>query len=665
MGFGLWPAFDSREVTGVQLLRELEGKTIAVDVAIWVVESLAQKANLPWLKEHELALKLCFERIVTWLRCGVTPVIVLEGNAGSRGKRAGRPHQNIGNAFAQNMQAIENLCHYLGVACTRAAGEAEAWCVCLAQEGLVDAIATNDCDVFAFGAVCPVLKDLRILDRISASSAEIVDSDASRRHLTREAFILVAALLGNEYDGDGGSGTAHVGLQISVPGLQWFQTQQHDTPNISLVDAFYNEVVSTSTKCGRLVESLRKLPSCTGCARCGHGNVRKPAHGNKGCSACGTKQGCLPRIAVDGSDRIKLCECGYCSAVREKSNGDEVAHGRARKFALILDSVRADEAFGKRLRQTADSFQIPCVEAHVTLHPEAFEWRGLHDVDALSQLLSGIFKADSVAKKIMMLKLEWCLRVAAREAPRALEHHEQTPTSLATWAQRRGLEFVPQRRRRAFSDAHLTVLLDWQSLNSASASDAEVMQNLPPSKRHGRASLVRRLGSLVRIPDSEAKLEAERLADTALKAPRQTLLKDHFGKAAHSSEPSARAPANAMEAPAPSPSTPKRIRCRSASPGSSQKQSRSHQVAGSEGDGTAANASEPKLACVAVEAVEAPVPSPSTPTRVRCRNASPCSSRKRPRWRHLAGSSSVDSGARGSVIEMDKGSGISVQAKPS
>ena len=565
MGFGLWPALHSREVAGIDLLRELEGKTIAVDVAIWVVESHTQKAKLTWLNEHELALRLCFERLVLWLRYGVTPVIVFEGSAGSRGKRAGRPNPSIGNVFAKSMQAIENLCHYLGIACTHAAGEAEAWCVCLAQKGLVDAIATSDCDVFAFGAVCPVLKDLRIVEPISKSSATIVDNETARRQLTREAFILIAALVGNEYDGDGTSGTAHVGLQISVPGLQWFQTQQHDLPNAGLIDAFYHEVVSKSTKCGQLVESLRKLPSCTGCARCGHGNVCKPAHGNKGCLACGTQESCLPRIAVDGSNRIQLCECSYCSAVREKSNGDEIAHGKARKFALILDRVRADKAFGERLRQTADNFQIPCIEVPITLCREDFDWHGLHDLSLLRQFLSRILNTESVAKKITMLKLEWCLRVAAKEAPRALEHHEQTPTSLTMWAQHRGLEFVPQRRRKAFSDAHLTVLLDWQSLNVTSASDIALINRLPPSQRHGRASLIKQLGSLVSIPHSEAKLEARRLADAVV----------------------------------------------------------------------------------------------STPTRARCRSASPSSARKRPRWRHLSGSSAVDSDVSGLENETDTGRSIS------
>jgi len=655
MGFGLWPALNCRKAHGVNLVRELEGKKIAVDVSIWIAEASLVRAKCPWLSPQGAAVRLCFHRVVLWLRFGLTPVIVLEGNAGSRGVRAGRRRMALGSSFSDALCDIESLCKVLGVPCIRAPGEGEAYCARLAELGLIDAIATNDCDVFAWGAQCPVLKNLRIEHPISNSSAEIVPDTAARLFLTREAIILIAALIGNEYDGTGGSGVARVGLQTAVQGTQWFQAyhEKHRAKNGSLIAAFCEELsaVSNGRRDGlfRRLKPLCNLASCTGCARCGHGNVRKATHGKKGCSECGTASRCTQRIAADGSDRILLCQCAYCSAVRELSEGSEGTHAKARACATVLERAASDRDFKQRLTETVNNYELPAPARGGPNHG-SIAWTGPANCDAVVRVLAGNVETASIHESMVQMRLEWCLSVAAQEAPLALQNSKQSPTSLGAWAERRGLEFVPQRRRRPFSDAHLTVLLDWRSLNGASASDAALLQDLPTHKRHGRTSLVKRLGRLVRIPDKESKLEAKRLRDAVVNDPRQMLLKDYFGKATQTSKSSASASSKTLEVPVPSPSTPSRVqlepapststpiklRRRSVSPGSSRKRLRSRQLAGNENDnvGTAAQPSKPAQALVS---------SPSTPTRARCRKTSPCSSRKRPRWRLLTGSPSVDS----------------------
>lgn len=670
MGFGLWAALHRRVAQGVDLLRELEGKKIAVDVSIWVVEADVLRAKVPWLTPETAALRLCFQRLVLWLRYGLTPVIVLEGSAGSRGMRAGRRAAGLGTSFAKTLRDIQNLCEALGVPCVCAPGEGEAWCVRLAQLGLVDAIATNDCDVFVWGAQCPVLKDLRIELPISSSRAEIVDNMAARLFLTREALVLIAALMGNEYDGDGGCGVARVGLQTAVHGIQWFQSyhNDHGSQDSCLITAFCKELSAMSDGQGDgvlpLLTRLRNLTRCTGCARCGHGSVRKAMHGTRGCSSCGTSSGCTPRLAADGSDRIQLCECAYCSAVREVSRGSEEIHAKARACALIFERAGLDNGFRQRLEATASNYTLPTLLESERASLGNISWKGPAICDAVVRALDGTVEVHSIHESVLQLRLWWCLSVAAQEAPVALQDSQQSPTALAAWAQGRGLDFVPHRRRKSFTDSDLTVLLDWQSLVGASASDATATQNLPARKRHGRTSLVKLLGRFVGIPRAEAKLEAKQLRGADTKGTRQLHLKDFFHKAIQTPE--------SMEVPMPSPCTPTRVRRRSASPDSSRKRLRSREHTGDDGfataqsqtselsktpessqaleltqasavdGGTVSAAQTPESSAGAAAMVmEVPAPLPRTPTRVPRRNATPDSLRKRLRPREHPGAVSA------------------------
>uniref|UniRef100_A0A3Q2YZH2 XPG-I domain-containing protein n=1 Tax=Hippocampus comes TaxID=109280 RepID=A0A3Q2YZH2_HIPCM len=137
-------------------LYSLSGKTLAVDLSLWVCEAQHVQAMMGRVtKPH---LRNLFFRVSSLILMGVKLVFVMEGEAPKlktetmiqrTANRFGGPKNARFNAI---LRECAEMLDYLGVPWVVAAGEAEAMCAYLDSHSLVDGCITNDGDVFLYGA---------------------------------------------------------------------------------------------------------------------------------------------------------------------------------------------------------------------------------------------------------------------------------------------------------------------------------------------------------------------------------------------------------------------------------------------------------------------------------------------------------------------------------
>ena len=142
----LWPALEraSRRVT----IADLEGRVLAVDLSIWLVEA-ASSALLRAEHAHP-HLYLVYSRATFFLRLGARLVVVVEGARDPRKRRARDSEASRAGvaALRERGAACVRVLRALGVPCVVAAGEAEATCAALNAAGAADAVLTEDGDAF-------------------------------------------------------------------------------------------------------------------------------------------------------------------------------------------------------------------------------------------------------------------------------------------------------------------------------------------------------------------------------------------------------------------------------------------------------------------------------------------------------------------------------------
>ena len=213
------------------LRNRVSGKTVAVDLSIWIFEATTQPATADLFTPSGQVAKVVFERAVNYLRHGVTPVGVLDGTPPPEKLK----HFGAGSgAFRTLGEVAKNVLNDLGLAVVVAPSEAEATCAALNFLGLVDGCATGDGDALAFGAPV-VFKTLRLyadtpeLSKIETCEARWIgeflqlpgyaenstdnsdnrnnmDSSASQQPINPkpgqvgDALIALATLTGGDYD---------------------------------------------------------------------------------------------------------------------------------------------------------------------------------------------------------------------------------------------------------------------------------------------------------------------------------------------------------------------------------------------------------------------------------------------------------------------------------
>ncbi|KZC08486.1 Flap endonuclease GEN [Dufourea novaeangliae] len=259
---------------------ELQGKTVAIDLSCWVVDSQTVVDNAV---QPKMYLRNLYFRTAFLLLQGIWPVFVLEGKAHIIRHNTIAKRNDIRNGFRQRktshkgarsqlnriLKECKEMLIFMGLACVQGHGEAEAMCAYLNDDGLVDGCISQDSDCFLYGAkvvyrnFCTSAQGNRggtggSIDKYSLEKIE------RQLNLGRNKMIALALLCGCDYN-DGLNGVGYV--------THYFSRIKSWRTDSSL------DQKETELQCSNL------------CTSCGHdGKVQK--HAKSGCVDCGTAVRC-------------------------------------------------------------------------------------------------------------------------------------------------------------------------------------------------------------------------------------------------------------------------------------------------------------------------------------------------------------------------------------
>lgn len=195
---------DGRRVSLCKLAIDHLDKTgqplrLAVDFAIWSFQAQAARGGA------NPAIRTLFYRLIRLLSLSIVPIFVFDGPNKplfKRNKRSRGPGDTVSVAMAKDLFAR------FGFHIHDAPGEAEAECALLQQQGIVDAVLSEDVDTIMFGCT----KTLRnwSAQAIRSASApthvsvyDVVDLKQGETGLDREGMVLVALMSGGDYIPEG------------------------------------------------------------------------------------------------------------------------------------------------------------------------------------------------------------------------------------------------------------------------------------------------------------------------------------------------------------------------------------------------------------------------------------------------------------------------------
>ncbi|TWW68638.1 flap endonuclease GEN homolog 1 [Takifugu flavidus] len=271
-------------------LYSLSGKTLAVDLSLWVCE--AQHVQAMMGRVNKPHLRNLFFRVSSLTLMGIKLVFVMEGEApkikaetmskrtlaryGGFKKTSSTTSTGRGR-FKAVLKECADMLDILGVPWVTAAGEAEAMCAFLDSQGLVDGCITNDGDAFLYGAQI-VYRNFHINSKDPLVDCYKTSRVQTELHLSRENLVGLAVLLGCDYIPKGIPGVGKeqalklLRMLKEQTLLQWFtqwEEQNAGTP----------EVV------------LKKVAHCPVC----HHPGSAKAHERGGCVLCKSNRFCHPQ----------------------------------------------------------------------------------------------------------------------------------------------------------------------------------------------------------------------------------------------------------------------------------------------------------------------------------------------------------------------------------
>ncbi|XP_029281865.1 flap endonuclease GEN homolog 1 [Cottoperca gobio] len=274
-------------------LYSLSGKTLAVDLSLWVCEAQHVQAMMGRVtKPH---LRNLFFRVSSLTLMGVKLIFVMEGEAPQLKaetmskrtetryggfKKASAPKSTTNTSrgrFNAVLRECAAMLDGLGVPWVTAAGEAEAMCAYLDSQGLVDGCITNDGDAFLYGART-VYRNFNM----NSKDPQVDCYKTSRVHtelnLSRENLVGLAIFLGCDYIPKGIPG---VGREQSLRLIQMLKGQ-------TLLQRF---IQWKEDNAGVSEGALKKVPHCQICRHPGSAK----AHERRGCMLCDSKHFCQPQ----------------------------------------------------------------------------------------------------------------------------------------------------------------------------------------------------------------------------------------------------------------------------------------------------------------------------------------------------------------------------------
>ncbi|XP_078255413.1 flap endonuclease GEN homolog 1 [Rhinoraja longicauda] len=294
-------------------LQNLKGKTLAVDMSLWVCEAQTVKGMMGTVIKPYL--RNLFFRTSYLTLMDVRLIFVTEGAApklkadtmskrneirrgGSRKPgyctvRTGRSH------FQSVLKECCELLDYLGNPWVCAAGEAEAMCAYLNENGYVDGCVTNDGDAFLYGAQT-VYRNLTINTKDPYVDCYRMSAIKSKLGLDRDALVGFAILLGCDYLPKGVPG---VGKELALRLVETINGQSL-LQRFTLWKGEFDEISTHDS-------IVKKKAHCSVCRHPGLATD----HATKGCHLCSSDQSCLPH----SSDY--QCPCNWHQAEeRRKTN---------------------------------------------------------------------------------------------------------------------------------------------------------------------------------------------------------------------------------------------------------------------------------------------------------------------------------------------------------
>ncbi|XP_041832556.1 flap endonuclease GEN homolog 1 [Melanotaenia boesemani] len=274
-------------------LYSLSGKTLAVDLSLWVCEAQHVQAMVGRVtKPH---LRNLFFRVSSLTLMGVKLVFVMEGEApklkyetmskrtearygGFKKTSASRSANTTSRGrFNAVLRECAEMLDYLGVPWVTAAGEAEAMCAFLDSQGLVDGCITNDGDAFLYGAQT-VYRNFNMSSKDPQVDCYQTSRLQRELHLSRDNLVGLAILLGCDYIPKGIPG---VGREQVVRLIQTLKGQsllqrfiQWREENIDMADGI-----------------IKKVSHCNICRHPGSAK----AHERGGCALCNSQRFCQPQ----------------------------------------------------------------------------------------------------------------------------------------------------------------------------------------------------------------------------------------------------------------------------------------------------------------------------------------------------------------------------------
>ncbi|OWK63341.1 Flap endonuclease GEN 1 [Lonchura striata] len=282
-------------------MSSLRGKTLAVDLSLWVCEAQTVKKMVGVVtKPH---LRNLFFRFSFFTSMGIKLVFVMEGEAprlkadtmSKRNEMRYGPSKKAGavrtgrSLFKAMLKECLELLECLGVPWVQAAGEAEAMCAYLNAKGIVDGCITNDGDVFLYGAQT-VYRNFAMNAKDPHLDSYTISSIKEKLGCDRESLIGLAVLLGCDY------------LPKGVPGvgkeqaLKLIETLQGE----NLLQRFEQWKEQFHYDDNPLLVVKRVIH----CSECHHPGSYKD-HEHNGCKFCESVRCCKPH------DSKHCCPCEW------------------------------------------------------------------------------------------------------------------------------------------------------------------------------------------------------------------------------------------------------------------------------------------------------------------------------------------------------------------
>ncbi|NXQ29020.1 GEN endonuclease, partial [Alaudala cheleensis] len=282
-------------------LSSLRGKTLAVDLSLWVCEAQTVKKMVGVVtKPH---LRNLFFRFSFFASMGIKLVFVMEGEAprlkadtmSKRNEMRYGPSKKPGavrtgrSLFKAMLKECLELLECLGVPWVQAAGEAEAMCAYLNAKGLVDGCITNDGDVFLYGAET-VYRNFAMNAKDPHLDSYTMSSIKEKLGCDRESLIGLAVLLGCDYLPKGVPG---VGKEQALKLIETLRGQ-------NLLQRFeqWKEQFQYDDNPPLVVKRVIH------CSECHHPGSYKE-HEHNGCKFCESVRCCKP------SDSKHCCPCAW------------------------------------------------------------------------------------------------------------------------------------------------------------------------------------------------------------------------------------------------------------------------------------------------------------------------------------------------------------------